>query len=357
MSEKKGNIPRGSATEGGREELTLDPNVSTRDKRKDEEEPNEQERFEVVGRDRLGREDHSPDQLSLTSAKSGAENDSEATTVGRRERVRRVCNAGRLEDLGTTEEDRVAVDAVDIETVRARTEFDRFLQERGRLAGEHGLVDDGGSAKQKEVARDARVFFGADCECFQISDMDLRRLKTQDGRDCAETARTLTDADEVTGEELVGLDLDPLVFAPNKDVVRLDRHAPKLADGAQALEDGRALKDDEHEQGEDRVPDVLVEEPQEPAKDLEDEEGGDGVLAEELDKGRDGDVEHVLAKVGAGSLDVLGRRQTLGGLEGRERRRCVARVRDAGKSLGGRVEKVLVALVREEDEVVLALAL
>lgn len=164
---KKGNIPRGSATEGGREELTLDPNVSTRGKRKDEEEPNEQERFEVVGRDRLGREDHSPDQLSLTGPESGAENDGEATTVGRRERVRRVCNAGRLEDLGTTEEDRVAVDAVDVEAVRARTEFDGFLQERGRLAGEHGLVDDGGSTKQQEVARDARIFFGADCGCFE----------------------------------------------------------------------------------------------------------------------------------------------------------------------------------------------
>lgn len=180
---------------------------------------------------------------------------------------------------------------------------------------------------------------------------------TKDGRGCAETARTLTDADEVTGEELVGLNLDPLVFASDEDVIRLDRHTPKLADSAQPLEDGRALKDDEHEQGEDRVPDVLVEEPQEAAKDLEDEKRGDGVLAEELDKGRDGDVEHVLAKVGAGALNVLGRRQTLGGLERRECRRGVARVRDAGKSLGGRVEEVLVALVREEDEVVLALAL
>lgn len=97
------------------------------------------------------------------------------------------------------------------------------------------------------------------------------------------------------------------------------------------LEDSRALKDDQHEQREETVVPVLVEAPQSDTEDLEDEEGRDGVLRKEFCKGRDGDVEDVLAKVVANRVDDRGRVQSGRGLEGRKGGGFVAGVGDAGE--------------------------
>lgn len=116
------------------------------------------------------------------------------------------------------------------------------------------------------------------------------------------------------------------------------------------LEDGGALKHDEHKQCEETVVPVLVEAPQSCTKHLKDEEWRDGVFGEQLEERGDGDVKDVLAIVATGRVDLFGRLESSRVLDGREEWRAVARVRDATeRARVGRVE-VLVALVREEDE-------
>ena len=155
-------------------------------------------------------------------------------------------------------------------------------------------------------------------------------------------------------------------------------HGGRTRGGGADLEHGRALEHDEHEQREERVvpvridqistaretkegrvknAPVLVHAPQASTEDLENEERRNGVFGEQLSERRHGDVKVVLAVVGPRRLDLLGGREARGRLEGRQRRRRVARVGDAAEAGGRGVELVLVALVREEDEVVLALAL
>lgn len=81
------------------------------------------------------------------------------------------------------------------------------------------------------------------------------------------------------------------------------------------------------------------------------------MFTEEFRKSRDGDVENVLAVIEAGLVDCGGGGEAFGGLEGREGRGRVAGVDDTGEDVGGGIEDVLVALVREEDQVGLSGAL
>jgi len=112
------------------------------------------------------------------------------------------------------------------------------------------------------------------------------------------------------------------------------------------LENDGALKDNQHERCEQGVVPVLVQAPQRHAEHLEDEEGRDGMLGEELGEFRDGDMAFILA---VRSLEDVERRQSVGGglgrsrrvrenalglLEGGQWRRRVARVRDEREGLG-----------------------
>lgn len=147
------------------------------------------------------------------------------------------------------------------------------------------------------------------------------------------------------------MDGDPLAGAERLDRERRDGHGAELGEGAEALGDGRALEDDEHEEGEEGVVPVLVQTPQRDAEDLEDEEGGGGVLAEELEEGGDGDVELVLA-VGSERVGDLEALEAGGGDVGGERRVRVGRVRaerelDRGAVGGDGGDGVGVALVVE----------
>ncbi|KAI3487633.1 hypothetical protein L1887_48414 [Cichorium endivia] len=157
--------------------------------------------------------DHEANELTLRRAESSAEDDAERTVVrGTQLGVAAVgLGCSGLEHLGTTEDDVVAIGAVDVKDVLAVAQLDVLLEQRRALTGKHGLT----------------------------------------------------------------------------------------------LEDDGALEDDEHEEREERVVPVLVEHPQADAEDLEDEEGCDGVLEEEIDELGLGNVELVLAKGAESELDVL----------------------------------------------------
>ncbi|KAG9765972.1 hypothetical protein KCU73_g154, partial [Aureobasidium melanogenum] len=58
-----------------------------------------------------------------------------------------------------------------------------------------------------------------------------------------------------------------------------------------------ALKDDEHEKGEERVIPVFIKHPEADTENLEDEEGGDSMLLEQFCERRNGDVEGISAIV------------------------------------------------------------
>lgn len=92
-------------------------------------------------------------------------------------------NTGRLEDLGSTEEDAVAVYAINVEEVLLGAKLDALLEERGRFSGEHGLVDDTRSTKEKEVTGNTRVFLRADWLERKVS------FVLRGGRPAAETNR------------------------------------------------------------------------------------------------------------------------------------------------------------------------
>lgn len=127
---------------------------------------------------------------------------------------------------------------------------------------------------------------------------------------------------------MVALDLGPPAKTEHPHIVGLDAHTAELVEGALALPDDCALEGDEHEEGKERVVPVLIEHPQTNTEDLEDEEGRDGMLLEQLGEGGDGNVKSVEAIVllDARQLD-LGL-DTLGGLE----------VADGGLGLGVDVE-------------------
>jgi hypothetical protein len=127
---------------------------------------------------------------------------------------------------------------------------------------------------------------------------------------------------------MVALDLGPLAKTEHPHIVGLDAHAAELVKGTLALPDNSALEGDEHKKSEERVVPVFIEHPKTNTEDLEDEEGRDGVLLEQLGEGRDGNIKSVEAIVllDARQLD-LGL-DTLGGLE----------VADGGLGLGVDVE-------------------
>ena len=53
-------------------ELAFDPHIPTRGNGEDEEESDEQERFQIVGRNPFGGEDHRADKLALRGSKPGS---------------------------------------------------------------------------------------------------------------------------------------------------------------------------------------------------------------------------------------------------------------------------------------------
>ena len=274
---------------------TLIPDVPRSGNGEDQEEQNEEQGLNVVGGDALGRVDHGANQATLGSLETSLGDDSHGAIIGRSRNTRGKLRlllvgvtVGDLKDLGAAPQESVLIKTLGVDLSITGTELDGILQQRGTLAGKHGLVDDGGSFDQDHVASNTAVL-----------------LRTGN-------------RDKITGEELVARGLGPLAEAVDVDLVGLDAHAAEFVKGALALPDNGALENDEHEQGEERVVPVFVQHPQTDAEDLEDEEGGDGVFLEELGEGRDGDVERVGAIVLLQAVELRGGRDALGLLEGFE---------------------------------------
>lgn len=253
-----------------------------------------------------------------------------------------------LQSLGTRKQDTVSVGAVHVQPVGTLSELDGFLEQRGGLSRQHGLVDDASAAKEEEVAGDTRVGLGADWSVSLGGGMKQE---------------VPTDRDEISGDEVRGDDLDPFAVSERVDIVRGNAHGSKLGQGADSLavsdggplrlssldthlEDDRALEDDEHKRGEERVVPVLVQAPEGDTEHLEDKERGDGVLCKELGELWDGNVtlvlavgraEHVERGEGGNGRFRLGGvgEDTLGLLERREWGTGVARVRDQGEGAFG----------------------
>ncbi|GKT85998.1 hypothetical protein Ct61P_03848 [Colletotrichum tofieldiae] len=253
---------------------TLVPDIPRGSDRENEEEQDEEQGLDVVGRYTLGRVDHGADQAALGSLESGLLNDSHGAVVGRRRDTRgqlgfllvRVA-VSNLQDLGATPEEGVLVETLRLESGVGGAELDRVLQKRSALSGKHGLVHNGSALDEQHIAGDTAVLLGA------------------------------SNGDEITGQELVAHDLGPLAQAVDVDIVRLDAHSAELVEGALALPDDGALEGDQHEESEERIVPVLVKHPETNTEDLEDEEGRDGVLLEELGEGGNRDIEGVGAVV------------------------------------------------------------
>ncbi|GJC78632.1 hypothetical protein ColLi_01470 [Colletotrichum liriopes] len=253
---------------------TLVPDIPRGSDRENEEEQDEEQGLDIVGRHTLGRVDHGADQAALGSLESGLLNDSHGTVVRRRRDTGgqlgfllvRVA-VSNLQDLGATPEEGVLVETLGLESGVGGAELDRVLQKRSALSGKHGLVHNGSSLDEQHIAGDTAVLLGA------------------------------SNGDEITGQELVAHDLGPLAQAVDVDIVRLDAHSAELVEGALALPDDGALEGDQHEESEERVVPVLVKHPETNTEDLEDEEGRDGVLLEELGEGGNRDIEGVGAVV------------------------------------------------------------
>lgn len=60
----------------------------------------------------------------------------------------------RLKNLGAAEQNGILMSAIDIQVFGNIEELDGLFQERGRLAGKHGLVDDARSVDQENVSGD-----------------------------------------------------------------------------------------------------------------------------------------------------------------------------------------------------------
>lgn len=61
--------------------LTFDPDIPARSDSEDQEEPNEQERLQIVRRNALSRENHCSDKLTLRGSESSTKDNAETTTI------------------------------------------------------------------------------------------------------------------------------------------------------------------------------------------------------------------------------------------------------------------------------------
>ena len=61
--------------------LTFDPNIPAGSNGKDQQEPDEQEGFQIICRNAFCREYHSPNELALRSAESSTKDNAQATPV------------------------------------------------------------------------------------------------------------------------------------------------------------------------------------------------------------------------------------------------------------------------------------
>ncbi len=192
--------------------VSADPDVGRGGDGEDEEEGDEEERLDVVGRDAaFVREDHQADQLPLRSAEAGAQDLAERTAV-RRQHLAVPARVGLrrvgLQHLGAAEDDVVAVRAVEVEAICAVAQLDALLEEGGGFTGKHRLVDDRAAAEQEDVAGRGRVFLGA------------------------------RDRDDISWEQVRRADLDPLADAVSPDLERLNGHGAELVQSTQALDWG-----------------------------------------------------------------------------------------------------------------------
>lgn len=87
-----------------------------------------------------------------------------------------------LQGLGSAEKHVVPVRSVHVQSIRSVSEVNGLLEEGSRLSGEHGLVDDGGSVKNDEIARDGGVGFGSDCRKGKKSGIGDGELGSWEGR-------------------------------------------------------------------------------------------------------------------------------------------------------------------------------
>ena len=115
------------------------------------------EAFEVVRRDVFRREYHGAHELALCGAEAGAEDDAQVAALGRLDRGCDLDRERGLQNLGAAEEDLILVLAIDVEGLVGLKKLDRLLEERRRLAGEHGLVDNARSADEQNVRRNVRL--------------------------------------------------------------------------------------------------------------------------------------------------------------------------------------------------------
>ena len=124
------------------------------------------------------------------------------------------------------------------------------------------------------------------------------------------------------------------------------------------MPDDSALKDDQHEECEQRVVPVFIQHPKPNTEDLENEEWRNGVLLEKLEECRHWNIESVIAIVVLESLDLLLGGYAAGLLEVLQGWLWLGidRVREGREGLLLLVPKET-ALLEEEGNVVLATSL
>jgi hypothetical protein len=265
---------------------TLIPDIPSGSNGEDQEEQNKEQSLSVVGGNSLGRVDHGSDKVTLGSLETGLHDNSHGAVIRGRGNARgklglllvRV-SVGDLENLGTTPEESVLVETLDIQGNIGGTKLDRILEERSTLTRKHSLVDNSGTFDQKHITSNTTVLLGS------------------------------VDRDKVAGNELVTLNLSPPTQTENPHIVGLDAHATELIEGALTLPDDSTLENDEHEESKERIVPVLIEHPKSNTEDLEDEEWCNGVLLEQFGKGRNGNIESV------GAIVLLNARQLGLGLD------------------------------------------
>lgn len=266
---------------------TLGPHVVGSGNGKLQQEENEEQSLGVTDTNMLGGKDHDSNKSTLGSLETGLGDNGNTSGIGRRRNVAVHVGLGSsdLQGLGSTGQDGVLVLALHIELGLALTQLDGLFEKRSGLSRQHGLVDNTGTGNENHITSQAGI---------------LTRSSNRD---------------DVTGKQLVSLDLRPLSVSVHLNGVRSKTHASELGHSSLTLPHHSGLKHDKHDEGEDGVVPLLIETPESNTEDLEDKEGGNSVLKEELGKGGNGDIKLVGAVDTVGKLEIGGL-DGLGGLEG-----------------------------------------